>query len=126
MQVLAEFILPTATRGFPSTPAGNTVIEVHILIPVADNSGNTFDSAHDQAFENELVRLFGGYTGPSDAILGAWQHIGVVYRDQNKAYTVALRSLTDGNLVKDAAEYAKQHYSQLNIYIRYLGLSEIL
>jgi hypothetical protein len=38
----------------------------------------------------------------------------------------AMKSITEGNKVLEIATFAKQHYQQLAVYVRYLGLSEIL
>jgi len=103
------------------------MIEVHVLIPVADNSGTLFSTVHHEAFEAMLRSEFGGCSLLPGLIAGQWTDAsGNVYVDQTRDYFVALSSITEGGRVRTAAEFAKVHYQQLNIYIRYLGLSEIL
>ena len=42
------------------------------------------------------------------------------------AEKVAVRSIADGHLVGEVVEFAKSHYRQEAIYIRYLGVAEII
>ena len=102
------------------------MIEVQILIPTNENSGQTFAPNHDAAFESELLRLFGGCSLLPGTVAGQWVDAGTIYTDQSRVYAVALKSLTEGNKVREATEFAKIHYGQLAIYVRYLGLSEVL
>lgn len=103
------------------------MIEVQILIPIADNAGNLFGSVSYDEFQDDLLRLFGGCSGPSNPVPGAWRSPeGKVYFDSNRNYTIALESITLGNLIKVAVDFAKLRFGQEKIYIRYLGLSEIL
>lgn len=102
------------------------MIEVLILIPVRANDGAVFSAEHHMAFEAELVAIFGGFTLLPSSAVGAWLNAGVVYRDETRIYGVFLASLTDGSKVGVAVAFAKRHYGQLAITIRYLGLSEIL
>jgi hypothetical protein len=100
------------------------VIEVHILIPVADNTGKAFTAKDDAPFESELLNLFGGYSKLPGLVTGQWAAGGQVYTDQSRVYAVALKSITDGDKVRQAVDFAKANYHQLEIYFRYLGLSE--
>lgn len=100
------------------------MIEVHILIPVADNAGHTFSARDDAAFEAELLNLFGGYSKLPGVVSGQWVSSGQVYSDLTRVYAVALKSITDGDKVGQAVDFAKANYRQLEIYFRYLGLSE--
>lgn len=102
------------------------MIEVQILIPVAGNDGVAFAREFDEVFEAKLVELFGGMSLSPHLITGAWIDDGTLYHDQTRIYTVALSSLAKGHLIGEAVEFAKVHYNQLAIYVRYLGLSEIL
>jgi hypothetical protein len=58
--------------------------------------------------------------------VGAWVEAGKTYHDATRIYGVALRSLVQGAQIGEVVEYAKRHYGQLAIYVRYLGLSEVL
>jgi hypothetical protein len=60
------------------------------------------------------------------AVEGGWEHEGKVYRDRTLAYVVALPSITWGGKVGEAAEFAKAHYEQIHLFVRYLGLAEVL
>jgi hypothetical protein len=52
---------------------------------------------------------------------------GVVFTDETRVYAVALASLlVDGHKVVTIVEIAKVHYGQLAIFVRYLGMAEIL
>lgn len=102
------------------------MIEVNILIPVRANDGATFTAEHHAAFEAELMALFNGFTIFEKPLVGGWIDAGVVYRDESIVYGVFLASLVNGDKVGIAVAYAKAHYGQLAIAIRYLGQAEIL
>lgn len=70
------------------------MIDLHILVPVADNSGNLFDEPLRHRFEEALMDLFGGFTGPSLPVGGGWKdEAGLAYRDLNRTYTVFVPGL---------------------------------
>ena len=103
------------------------MVIVEILIPLASNEGATFDAAHHQAFEAHLITTFGGYSLLPGTVRGGWIDTGVVYTDETRVYAVAIDSLlVDGHKVVAVAEIAKVHYAQLAIFVRYLGLAEVL
>jgi len=102
------------------------VIEVQILIPVADNAGANFTASHDAKWEAELNRLFGGHSRLPGEVAGQWVQGGQLYLDRSRVYLIALSSITHGDRVGEAAAFARGHYGQLAIYVRYLGLSEVL
>lgn len=102
------------------------MFEVRFFIPVADNSGRTFDAAHHAAFEAVALAAFGGFTREANEVQGAWVEGETTYRDQLRVYVVAVRSIVDGEKVGDVATFAKTHYGQLALYVAYLGISEIL
>lgn len=102
------------------------MIEVSILIPVRANDGSTFTNEDHEVFETELMSLFGGYTLLDASVSGGWTDASVVYKDESRLYIVFLASLVDGSKVGVAVAFAKNHYGQLAITIRYLGLAEIL
>jgi len=103
------------------------VIVVEILIPLTSNEGAAFDADHHLAFESHLIAAFGGYSLLPGTVRGGWADAGVVYTDETRVYAVALGSLlTDGHKVVDIVEVAKAHYGQLAIFVRYLGMAEVL
>lgn len=102
------------------------MIEVTILIPVRSNAGDTFDAGQHAAFEEFLAGLCGGFTLLPDHSTGGWQFEGRLVRDKMLIYVVALTSITDAFVLSTIATRAKAHYAQDAIYVRYLGLSEIL
>jgi hypothetical protein len=102
------------------------MFELHVLIPVADNDGAAFPPAHHHTFETFLLERFGGYTRFPRAAIGAWVGAGVTYRDRTRIYCVALATILDAGKIADVVTFAKSHYRQEAIYVRYLGHSEIL
>lgn len=102
------------------------MVEVTILIPVADNSGSTFDSQHHIAFERFVLDRFGGLSRSAHTVDGLWDDQGRTYRDTLLVYTVAVQSILDGGKLREVVDFAKEHYRQEAIYLRYLGMSEII
>jgi hypothetical protein len=103
------------------------MIEVQILIPTEDNNKVRFLPTHHDAFEAELIRLFGGYSQFPGVVAGGWGHAGTVYHDATLVYAVSVPGIiAAGDALREMADFAKAHYQQLNVYIRYLGVSEIL
>lgn len=121
---------PRARPGFPGHPQAGSkddVIEVQFLIPVADNAGVPFSPAHHDVFAAHLVSLFGAFTVLPGVASGQWADRGVTYADDLRVYLVAVGGLVaDGPTVANAVAFAKAHCSQLAIYVRYLGVSEVL
>jgi len=102
------------------------VIEVQVLIPVADTAGVTFDPSFDVEFETFLATEFGGFSQLPGLVSGGWVSAGVFYPDHHRVYMVSLTSICDGGKVRKMADTAKATYQQLAVYIRYLGLAEII
>jgi hypothetical protein len=102
------------------------MIAVEIYVPVASNQGEMFTREHDAVFELRLIHLFGGVSRLAGTVQGAWIDGGKVFRDENRVFMVAVASLTDGEKLREAVEFAKKHYDQLAIFIRYLGQVEVL
>ncbi len=102
------------------------MFEVQILIPVADNAGRIFTQSHHDSFEAFAVGLFSGITRLPNEAAGVWADTGVLYRDQARIYIIALRSIVNGGQIGELASFAKAHYAQLAVYIRYLALAEVL
>jgi hypothetical protein len=101
------------------------MIEVTILIPLADNAGAEFSAKHHEVFETFLAKTFGGVTRVPGVAWGVWFQGDIRYDDRNVAYLVALGSLTEGGRLHRAVEIAKSHYQQEAIFLRYLGIVEI-
>ena len=101
------------------------MFEAQLFVPVADNDGKVFSQTHHQVFEAKLLASFGGFTRGAE-VEGAWLDDGTVYKDRIVIYTVALQSIAQGAEVVAAAQVAKSHYRQEAIYLRYLGLAEII
>lgn len=102
------------------------MIIVEILIPLTSNEGAAFTADHHAAFEAALIATFGGFSLLPGTVKGGWSDAGVVYTDETRVYAVAIASIVEGGKVRDAAELAKAHYSQLAIFVRYLGLAEVI
>lgn len=103
------------------------MIEVQILIPVADNAGQPFASAMHEAFEREMVALFGGWQRQPGTVRGEWIDGGTVYADELLTYAVAVPGMiASADPIRRMVAFAKAHYGQLAVYVRYAGLSEIL
>jgi hypothetical protein len=102
------------------------MFEVQMLIPLASNAGLDFDENHHAAFETFAIGLFGGITRVPSEAAGAWFDAGSIYRDRFRIYVLALGSIVSGAKVGEVATFARTHYEQLAIYIRYLTLAEIL
>jgi hypothetical protein len=103
------------------------MFEVQMLIPLADNDGETFTAEHHAAFEEAIVDAFGGFTRLPSSAIGGWKNAaGVMFSDVTRVYAVAVVSLTDGDKLGGLVRFAKAFYLQEAIFIRYLGIVEIL
>jgi hypothetical protein len=102
------------------------MIEVSILIPVAGNDGVVFTEDHHLAFQAFVLGRFGGISRLPGTVVGQWVDEGITYTDSTIVYIVAMKSIADGAKLADVATFAKSHYGQEAIYIRYLNLSEVL
>lgn len=102
------------------------MIEATILIPTAGNDGQAFSAAHHRQFEQILLEYFGGLSRLPGSVQGVWKDDATRYDDCLIAYLVAFPTIGDGWKLIESAEYAKTHYSQEAIFIRYLGLAEIV
>jgi len=103
------------------------MIEVQIFIPTEDNNKVRFLQSHHDTFQAELIRLFGGYSLFPGVVAGGWQNAGTVYQDTALVYAVSVSVLiARGDALREMANFAKQHYLQLHVYVRYLGVNENL
>lgn len=103
------------------------MVEVTILIPVADNDGVTFSPTHHAAFEAVLLDRFGGLSRLPGTVTGQWVGDGKTFTDHLVAYVVALDGLiAKGAALREVIDFAKAHYRQEAIFCRYLGTAEVL
>lgn len=103
------------------------MFEVQMLIPLADNDGETFGVEHHAAFEAAIIDSFGGFTLYPASAVGGWRNAaGVTFSDATRIYGIAVVSLVDGDKLGALARFAKAFYMQEAIFIRYLGIIEIL
>jgi hypothetical protein len=103
------------------------MVEVTVLIPLADNAGKVFTPLHHGAWERYIAETFGGFSLLPGAVIGSWADGGVVFNDQSRAYLIAINGLlAHSDKLRIAVRYAAQHYEQRTIYVRYLGVSEVL
>jgi hypothetical protein len=103
------------------------MIEVQILIPLCDNTGVPFSVLHHANYERELLHHFGASSQFPGIVAGQWSLSGQVYRDDSRVYVVAVDGIiAKADSLRTIAAFAKAHYNQLAIYVRYLGVSEIL
>jgi hypothetical protein len=102
------------------------MITIEVLIPLTSNEGREFTPAHHAQFEGEVLARFGGFSLLPGTVRGAWVDAGVTYTDASRVYAIAVASITDGGKVRAVVEFAKAHYAQLAICVRYLGITEIL
>ncbi len=103
------------------------MIEVHILIPLTSNEGVTFTQEHHQAFEGVLLDRFGGFSRLPGSVVGGWRNAdGKVFRDFSVTYSVAIASIMQAGPLAKVVAFAKNHYRQESLYIRYLGQAEIV
>jgi hypothetical protein len=123
---------PVAMTGpHPAVPGlqkeKDTMFEVQMLIPLADNDGETFPAAHHAVFEEAIVDSFGGFTRLEATAAGSWRNAdGVIMTDVTRIYAVAVVSITDGDKLGALVRFAKAFYLQEALFIRYLGIIEIL
>jgi hypothetical protein len=103
------------------------MVEVTILIPIASNEGKAFAPGHHQVWERYVVDTFGGFSLLPGSVVGAWADGGVVFSDHTRAYVIAVDGiLAVADKLRIAVRYAAQHYEQKSVYVRYLGVSEVL
>lgn len=103
------------------------MIEISIIIPQRDNDGATFTAKEYASFEAEAVKLFGGISRLFGEIQGRWvDDQGQVDQDRSAVYVVAIDSIASGAKVDQLARKAKAIFRQKAIYIRYLGVAEII
>lgn len=100
------------------------MIKTVLYVPVSDNAGRHFTSAEWQALETGFAQ-FGGYSFQAD-IVGAWIDHGTVYRDQNRAYTVALTTIRQLPAWVAVVEWALEAFSQEAVYVELNGAPEVV
>lgn len=103
------------------------MIDVSILIPIADNNKVAFTLEHFAVFETHVLAVAGGFSLLPQTVKGAWRNkAGIDMKDESRVYVVGIESLINGGLIGDIVTFAKVHFEQEAITIRYLGLLEIL
>lgn len=103
------------------------MVEVTLLIPVADNSGRPFTPFHVGVFEDKLLETFGGFTRLPGTASGHWLDGGTTYTDILFGYVVAVEGLVKGGEgLREVVDFARDHFRQEAIFLRYLGVAEIL
>lgn len=104
------------------------MIEVIILVPVANNDGRSFSAPHHRAFEAFLMERFEGFTRLPGKAQGGWvdRATGQEYRDATILIMVAVEGLVGNTALREAVSFAKSHYQQKAILLRYLGVTEII
>jgi hypothetical protein len=103
------------------------MFEIQLLIPTNHNNGALFTEAHHQAFELAVAALVGGITRLPTEALGRWVNDqGQQVADKTRVYVLALTSIVEGAKIGQVVDLALAHYEQDAIYIRYLGVSEII
>lgn len=103
------------------------MVEVTLLIPVAGNSGLPFSPFHIGIFEDKLLEYFGGYTRRPGHAVGGWVDKGTKYSDILFEYTVAIDGLVKGGGgLREVVDFARAHFQQEAIFLRYLGVAEVL
>lgn len=102
------------------------MIEVNILVPVADNDGLNFTPNDFRTWEDELASLFGGFSLLPGHVKGAWIDNDRRYDDTLRTYVVVIGNITEGDKVGRAVEAAKRLFRQEAIYFRALGVATIL
>jgi hypothetical protein len=99
------------------------MIEVVVLIPVADNHGKRFTRREWQAFEDRLF-TFGGLTREGD-VAGTWRSGTSVYRDVSRRYVVALESWWQLPAWLEVVDWARVWFRQEALYVRVAGVPEV-
>lgn len=103
------------------------MVEVVVLIPVNSNEGVMFTPAHHEAFRLFILARFTGVSVLPGLVDGVWLEAGTLYTDSTIIYSIAVAGLlADGAKLMEIVEFAKLHYGQLKIFVRYLGLAEVL
>lgn len=73
------------------------------------------------------MERLGGFTQLPGEAQGGWvdRATGREYRDATILYMVAVDGLVGNESLRDAVRFAKAHYQQEAILLRYLGVTEI-
>lgn len=102
------------------------MFELQIFIPTESNAKVAFTEADHLDFENFVTTHFGGLTLNPGLARGVWVDGGVRYDDALRIYSIAVASIVDGAKVAVVVSFAKRKYHQEAIFVRYLGVTEIL
>lgn len=104
------------------------MIEVTLLVPRVGNDGARFSAAHHVVFESFVLDRFGGFTKLPNEAEGLWRDDGgTTYRDATIVLVIAVEGLVKQAVpLREVIDFAKAHYAQLAVYVRYLGVAEIV
>ncbi|HWA29143.1 MAG TPA: hypothetical protein VG734_26065 [Lacunisphaera sp.] len=103
------------------------MFEVQMIIPLADNDGESFGPELFASYEATAVELLGGFTLYPASVLGGWRDgAGRDVRDSSRVYAFAIGSIAQGGAVVALARFSCALFRQDAIFIRYLGLAEII
>jgi len=97
---------------------------VKFYLPITANDGYVYES-HGM-FEACLIENFEGYTKYPGTYSGGWSFEGEVYKDNLVVYGASVKSIRDASKICKVVEMAKEVYGQKAIFVKYLGISEIL
>lgn len=103
------------------------MIEVSFFIPVSANSGEMFSPHQMEVFETFLIDRFSGFSRLPGEVHGGWQGDGKIYHDRNSVWMVLVTGVLEfAPQILETVTFAKSHFDQKAIYVRYLGMGEIL
>lgn len=102
------------------------MFEVTALIPLASNEGESFSEAHHAAFEAVVLDHFGGLSRLPGTVDGKWLDAGRTHHDRLVAHVIAVPSIVDGAKLGEVVAFAKVHHRQEAVFVRFLGIAEVL
>jgi len=107
------------------SPPEDTMVEFRIFIPEADNDGRPFSPEHHIAFEQEVLRRFGGFSLLPGTVSGQWMSEGKAYTDALRVYVIAVESILYSSRIRALLAYARRFYRQEALYFSVLGIAEV-
>jgi hypothetical protein len=102
------------------------MIAIEFFIPTYGNDKVTFTPAHFAQWEAHILPAFGGFSRLPGTVEGKWLDKGKRADDVHIVYLVAARPVADGAAIRASADFARALFAQDGIFIRYLGVTEIL
>ena len=102
------------------------MIEVTILIPQTDPEGKRWPGGTLQTWRGWLATRHGGFTLGQSSV-GGWMNAqDKVMLEENQEYIVAVSNLPALSGLLSTIRWARGHFNQEAIYIRYLGRAELI